>query len=103
VLNIEVRRSVWTMFQSKHTKQNPYLLVLFSPWIFCSFFCEKGIFHIYFFILEHYWLPTITRNYYTKLCTIHWSPYHGSSAKLLRYNGVSSTHSILKQDLSMLC
>jgi len=26
-----VRRTVWTMFQSKHTKQNPYLLVLFSP------------------------------------------------------------------------
>jgi len=25
------------MFQSKHTTQNPYLLVLFNPWIFCSF------------------------------------------------------------------
>jgi len=25
------------MFQSKCTKQNPYLLVLFSSWIFCSF------------------------------------------------------------------
>jgi len=26
------------MFQSKHTKQNSYLLVLFSSWICCSFF-----------------------------------------------------------------
>jgi len=25
------------MFQSKHKKQNPYSIVLFSPWIFCSF------------------------------------------------------------------
>jgi len=25
------------MFQSKHTKQNPYLPLLFSWWIFCSF------------------------------------------------------------------
>ena len=33
---IDVRRPVRTMFQSKQTKQNPYLLVLFSPWIFCS-------------------------------------------------------------------
>jgi len=27
----------------------------------------------------------ITRKYYTKLCTIYWSSYHGSSAKLLQY------------------
>jgi len=27
---MEVRRPVWTMFQSKRTKQNPYLLALFS-------------------------------------------------------------------------
>jgi len=36
-----MRRSVWTTFQWKHTKQNPYLhpylLVLRSSWIFCSF------------------------------------------------------------------
>ena len=25
------------MFHSKHTKQNPYLLNLFSPWVFCRF------------------------------------------------------------------
>ena len=25
------------MLHSKHTKQNPYLLNLFSPWIFCRF------------------------------------------------------------------
>jgi len=25
------------MFHSKHTKQNPYLLDRFSPWIFCRF------------------------------------------------------------------
>jgi len=29
-LSNEVRRPVWTMFQSKRTKQNPYLPVLFS-------------------------------------------------------------------------
>jgi len=29
-----VARLVWTMFQWKHTKQNPYLLVLFRSWIF---------------------------------------------------------------------
>jgi len=29
-------------------------------------------------------LSIITRNYYTKLCTIPWSSYHGSSAKLLQ-------------------
>jgi len=51
----------------------------------------------------------ITRNYYTKLCTTHWSRYHGSSAKPVQYNGVSSPHSnakvieILKKDLPLFC
>jgi len=27
----------------------------------------------------------ITRKYYTKLCTIHWSSYHDSSATLIQY------------------
>jgi len=29
VLSIEIRPPVWAMFQPKHTKQNPYLLILF--------------------------------------------------------------------------
>jgi len=56
-------------------------------------------------------LALITRNCYTKLCAIYWSPYHGSSAKLVLYsfNGVRSLHSnakvieILKKDLPLLC
>jgi len=38
----------------------------------------------------------IARYYYTELCTIHWSSYHGSSAKLVQYNGVISPHSNAK-------
>ena len=51
----------------------------------------------------------ITRNYYTKLCPIHWSPYHGSSVKLVQYSGVNSPLSnakvieILTKDLPLLC
>jgi len=54
-------------------------------------------------------LAIITRNYCTKLCTIHWSPYHSSPAKLVQYNEVSSPHSdakvieIMKKDLPLLC
>jgi len=32
----------------------------------------------------------ITRNCYTKLCAIYWSPYHGSSAKLVLYSLMAS-------------
>ena len=40
---------------------------------------------------------------------MHWSPYHGSSAKLVQYIGVSSLHTnakaieMLKKDLPLLC
>jgi len=43
------------------------------------------------------------------LCIMHWSPYHGSSAKLVQYIGVSSLHTnakaieMLKKDLPLLC
>jgi len=61
---------------------------------------------------RHFYTPglaIITRNYYTKLCTIHWSPYHGSPAKLVQYNEVSSPHSnakvieVMKKHLPLIC
>jgi len=53
----------------------------------------------------------ITRKYYTKICIIHWSSYHDSSAKLVQptYNGVRSPRSnakvieILRKIYQLLC
>jgi len=47
-----------------------------------QYFSKKEILLTNFLIILA--LSIITRNYYTKLCTIPWSSYHGSSAKLLQ-------------------
>jgi len=75
---------------------------------FCYISCLQTEARVHDCIFATLGLTIITRNYYTQLCTIHWSPHHGSSAKLVWCNGVGSPHcnakviEILKKDLPLL-